>query len=172
MLRSALPHAFGFGELPERIFLRCDAPFRHRCFANSRTLGQAPARALRRAGCPRPCRRVRALRIVKDLAYQDARLRESSSSGRSVWALRTISPSPSHPSATAPIWSDQGLIAQTMRMFALRLQSHQIHHVDDANFELGKCHRSMLTAASVSRVGTTGDQQLRVVECGAVRMRQ
>src|SRR3984893_13495754 len=50
------------------------------------------------------------------------------------------------------------LIFQTMGMFGLRLQYHQIHHVDDADADVGDIRAQEGHEASVSRVGTSPAQ--------------
>jgi hypothetical protein len=52
------------------------------------------------------------------------------------------------------------LVFQAVRMLGLRLQHHQIDHVDDADADVGDVARSSVTAASVSSVGTSPAQAI------------
>ena len=44
------------------------------------------------------------------------------------------------------------VVGKPVRVFAGRLQGHQIDNIDHANLQIGKCWRKRSTAASVSSV--------------------
>ena len=49
----------------------------------------------------------------------------------------------------------EGVIGESVRMFARGLESHEIHDVNNANFRSGRFFRRKSTAARVSSVGTS-----------------
>ena len=59
------------------------------------------------------------------------------------------------------IGGEQGIeldVRQSVRMLGVRLQAHQVHHVDDTDLQVGEEPRIIAVAARVSRVGMSPAQ--------------